>query len=242
MDEASGIDNFINLRLNDEQLVFPEGEDLQTWKPPPISEQNPSNILKFDYVATKKVPKEAKPQRDEVFMSFRKELSNPALSEETKLLMLRSAATTHYWSAQQVRQLVCLIEYPKRVDAVVMLFRRTVDLDQFYNEIWCLLKRFEQQGVRRRLGESLSLLLHKYEPVPPPEEDEEDDGGAVAFMTEIGGGPVQEQEEPMMEEMPVGAGEEGGGDGGYEGDGEPPPQEDPNEAGADGESAQPPMA
>ena len=57
------------------------------------------------------------------------------LREETKLLMLRSSATTHYWSAAQVRQLVVLITFKRRVDAVVMLFRRIVDLDQFYKEV-----------------------------------------------------------------------------------------------------------
>ena len=87
--------------------------------------------------------------------------------------MLRSAATTHYWSAAQVRadhwgyrsgehdgfqkavsysplpapyqtldtpvalclqvrELIVLITFQRRVDAVVMLFRRTVDLDQFH--------------------------------------------------------------------------------------------------------------
>ena len=35
--------------------------------------------------------------------------------------------TTHYWSAAQVKQMVELISYGKRVDAVVMLFRRIVD-------------------------------------------------------------------------------------------------------------------
>ena len=76
-------------------------------------------------------------QRDEVFQSFRKELSNPALSEETKLLMLRCSATTHYWSADQVRQLVMCITYQRRVDAAVMLFRRTVDLDNYYAKVDC---------------------------------------------------------------------------------------------------------
>jgi hypothetical protein len=60
-------------------------------------------------VATKRVPKEAKAQREEVFQSFRKELANPALSEETKLLMLRASATTHYWNATQARQLITLL-------------------------------------------------------------------------------------------------------------------------------------
>jgi len=179
MDEASGIDNFINLKLDGVELAFKEGEDIQSWgaKPPP------AGLLEFDYVSTKRVPKEAKPQREEVFLSFRKELSNPALSDETKLLMLRSAATTHYWSSAQVRQLVMLITYRRRVDAVVMLFRRTTDLPQFYSEVWTLLKRDEQQALRRRLGESLARLLKEHEPVPADDGDT-----AFVFMTEVDGG------------------------------------------------------
>ena len=167
LDEASGLDNFMNLKLDGVEVAFAEGESISKWKLPPVGG------LTFDYVATKRVPKEAKAQRQEVghtfmelpyhehgvprhcvarhthiriacsrracatcpqvFLSFRKELSNPALSEATKLLMLRTAATTHYWSSAQVRELVALISFPRRVDAVVMLFRRTVDLDQqFY--------------------------------------------------------------------------------------------------------------
>lgn len=173
MDEASGIDNFINLKLDGVEVAFTEGQDIQTWKLPA------AGMLRFDYVATKRVPKEAKAQRHEVFLSFRKELSNPALTEETKLLMLRSAATTHYWSAAQVRELIVLITFQRRVDAVVMLFRRTVDLDQFHAEIWTVLKRSEQLCIRQRLGESLARLLKEHEPTPPM------DGTAVVFMTEV---------------------------------------------------------
>jgi len=173
MDEASGIDNFINLKLDGMEVTFSEGQDIQAWKPPP------NGMLRFDYIATKRVPKEAKAQRQEVFQSFRKELSNPAMSEETKLLMLRSAATTHYWSAVQVRELVVLITFQRRVDAVVMLFRRTIDLEHFYREVWTLLKRSEQMTVRRRLGESLARLLKEHEPTPPPEDT------AIVFMTEV---------------------------------------------------------
>jgi hypothetical protein len=71
--------------------------DSQEWSVPN------SGILVFDYVSWKLLPKDAKAQRDEVFYSFRKELANPALSDETKLLMLRSSATTHSWDCVQVR-------------------------------------------------------------------------------------------------------------------------------------------
>ena len=37
----------------------------------------------------------------QVFQSFVRELANPALSEQTKLLMLRTAATTHYYTSEQ---------------------------------------------------------------------------------------------------------------------------------------------
>ena len=141
MDEASQMDNFLNVTVDGQppgQLPGAAEEfDIQAWKPPP------AGTLRFDYVSTKRIPREAKAQREEVYESFRKELANPALSEETKLLMLRSAATTHYWSANQARRLTSLITFERRVDAVVMLFRRIVDLGEaetapnFVPEIWC---------------------------------------------------------------------------------------------------------
>ena len=63
MDEASGIDNFINLKLDGVEVAFTEGQDIQTWKLPA------AGMLRFDYVATKRVPKEAKAQRHEVRLS-----------------------------------------------------------------------------------------------------------------------------------------------------------------------------
>ena len=127
-DEASGLDNFINMKLDGKAVQVPLDDngdpDIHSWNPPA------TGVLRFDYVSQKKAPREAKPQRDEVFQSFKKELSNPALSEDTKLLMLRSAATTHFWSANQTLQLVKQITFQRRVDAVVMLFKRIVDEDQ----------------------------------------------------------------------------------------------------------------
>lgn len=60
MDEASGMDNFINLRLDGVEVAFFEEEDARSWRPPTVG------FLSFDYVATKRVPKEAKAQRHEV--------------------------------------------------------------------------------------------------------------------------------------------------------------------------------
>ena len=193
MDEASGIDNFINVVCDGQAVDFGTDGDIQTWKAPA------AGTLQFDYVATKRVPKEAKAQRDEVFQSFRKELANPALSEETKLLMLRSSATTHYWSAEQVKQLVTLITYQRRVDAVVMLFRRIVNLDSFYHDVYQTLKPDERASLRRRLGESLARLLIEHEPqavVADAAPADDDSGNVTVFLTETdegggGGEPVQ---------------------------------------------------
>jgi len=195
MDEASGIDNFINILYEGAPLKFAEGEDIQKWKVPA------SGLLMFDYVATKRVPKEAKAQRDEVFQSFRKELSNPALTEETKLLMLRSSATTHYWSAEQVRQLVVLVTYRKRVDACVMLFRRIVDLDHFYKEVYKTLKPAERTSLRFRLGESLARLLVIHEPMEPDPAGPPEDETVQVYLTELPEGTTE-------------GGDDGGGDAG----------------------------
>jgi Ran GTPase-activating protein (RanGAP) involved in mRNA processing and transport len=249
-DEASGIDNFINVKLDGTAVdlpLDPEGKpDIQKWTPPA------TGVLLFDYVATKRVPKEAKPQRDEVFQSFRKELANPALSEDTKLLMLRSAATTHYWSAAQVVQLVKLITYQRRVDAVVMLFKRIVDIEQFYSEVWSELRPSERSAVRIRLGILLARLLAEHEP-------EQVETTAVAFLTELDepppDAPGDDEEEvppgeppgepPFEGEAAAGEAAEGGEPPIPEGAADqPPPAAEGGAAdeGAAADGAQPPMA
>ena len=264
MDEASGIDNFINVKLDGSAVDMPlDGEgkpDIQKWKPPE------KGLLLFDYVSAKRVPKEAKPQRDEVFQSFRKELANPALSEDTKLLMLRSAATTHYWSANQAVQLIKLITFQRRVDAVVMLFKRIVDMENFYSEVWSELKSSEKSAVRIRLGILLARLLAEHEP------EREAETTAVAFLTEMpeeqlaagaaeGGEPDQGgasgEGEVGASEAAGAAGEEAaaGGEAGGEGaeasqapgGGEEAPagdagESDPVVEAGEGDAAQPPMA
>jgi len=123
------------------------------------------------------VPKDAKAQRDEVFYSFRKELANPALSEDTKLLMIRASATTHFWNCAQVRQLIQLITFRQRVDAVIILFRRIVDLESsFHAVVYSTLKPGECKALRLRLGSPLARILP--EEAPAPEET------AVVFLTE----------------------------------------------------------
>jgi len=175
MDEATGDDNFMNVRYNGKGI---DG-DIQEW---PVAE---TGVLNFDYVSCKRVPKDARAQRDEVFYSFRKELANPALSEETKLLMLRSSATTHFWNCAQVRQLLQLITFRQRVDAVVMLFRRIVDLDSsFYAAIYTALKPGECAALRSRLGAPVLRLLPQEEEEPPADEGDT----AVVFLTETDGG------------------------------------------------------
>mmetsp|Transcript_64368 Transcript_64368/g.143820 ORF Transcript_64368/g.143820 Transcript_64368/m.143820 type:complete len:178 (-) Transcript_64368:344-877(-) len=93
--------------------------------------------------------------------------------------MLRSSATTHCWDCVQARQLVQLITYRQRVDAVVILFRRIVDPGEFYETVYLVLKPGECAALRSRLGAPLLRLL-------PPEEPEEQlaEDTAVVFLTE----------------------------------------------------------
>ena len=53
--------------------------------------------------------------------------------------------------AAQVRQLVSLIAYQQRVDAAVMLFKRTVDQQNFAEQVYRLLKPSAQPAALRRL-------------------------------------------------------------------------------------------
>lgn len=165
MDEASGIDNFLNVTHNGKIVPFTEEEDIQAWKLPA------SGMCTFDYVSGKKVPKDARAQREEVFQSLKREISNPALSENHRLLMLRTSAITHYWSAAQVRQLVALITYQRRVDAAIMLFRRTVDPAKFVDVVYNMLKPSERKALRLRLGEGITPMLPEAERALDTEEE-----------------------------------------------------------------------
>eukprot|EP00966_Prymnesium_polylepis_P139569 3225096-Prymnesium_polylepis.1 len=99
--------------------------------------------------------------------------------------MLRSSATTHFWNCAQVRQLLQLITFRQRVDAVVMLFRRIVDLDSsFYAAIYTALKPGECAALRSRLGAPVLRLLPQEEEEPPADEGDT----AVVFLTETDGG------------------------------------------------------
>ncbi|KAL3911879.1 MAG: hypothetical protein SGPRY_008530 [Prymnesium sp.] len=175
-DESTGEDNFMNCRYNSKSIEC----NIQEW---PVPE---TGILQLDYVSSKRVPKEAKAQRDEVFAAFYKELANPALSDETKLLMLRSTATTHFWNCNQARQLVQLITYRQRVDAVIILFRRIIDLEMsFFSVLYSALKPCECASLRARLGSSLRGML--------PEKPLEPEEAAVVFLTEQHEGLVDEE-------------------------------------------------
>ena len=102
---------------------------------------------------------------------FEREISNPALSENHRLLMLRTSAITHYWSAAQVRQLVALITYQRRVDAAIMLFRRTVDPAKFVDVVYNMLKPSERKALRLRLGEGITPMLPEAERALDTEEE-----------------------------------------------------------------------
>jgi hypothetical protein len=97
-----------------------------------------------------------------------------------------------------VRRMVTLITFKRRVDAVVMLFRRIVDLDHFYREVYCELQPSDTSTLRHRLGESLSRLLEEYEPASPgssvaPQSPGFGSENVTVFLTEQPGDDVGEQ-------------------------------------------------
>lgn len=100
--------------------------------------------------------------------------------------MLRSTATTHFWNCNQARQLVQLITYRQRVDAVIILFRRIIDLEMsFFSVLYSALKPCECASLRARLGSSLRGML--------PEKPLEPEEAAVVFLTEQHEGLVDEE-------------------------------------------------
>ena len=106
-------------------------------------------------------------------------------------------------SLLKARQLVQLITYRQRVDAVVILFRRIVDPGEFYETVYLVLKPGECAALRSRLGAPLLRLL-------PPEEPEEQlaEDTAVVFLTEQADGLIDAAPAANLEVsagVPVGA-------------------------------------
>jgi histone H3/H4 len=61
----------------------------------------------------------------------------------------------------QARQLITLIDYRRRVDAAVMLFRRIVNLDQFYDEVYKVLKQVHPDiGISKKAMNVLNSFIH----------------------------------------------------------------------------------
>uniref|UniRef100_A0A7S4AYZ1 DUF4476 domain-containing protein n=2 Tax=Chrysotila carterae TaxID=13221 RepID=A0A7S4AYZ1_CHRCT len=180
MDEESDGSNFLNFCYKNKRVELEEGVTIQTW-PDGKGNVPETGVIFFDYSSGKRVPHEARPLREEVFQSFLRELSNPGLSEQSKLLMLRTAATTHFYNAEQVRAMVRLVDFRGRVDAVVMLFRRIVDLERFYELVYLMLKPSETAALRTRLGKALKPWL----PESEMEVEQITEGTtAVVFLTE----------------------------------------------------------
>ena len=183
--ESSPIENMLNVRLDGKDIAAArdredeesfahdtsddhhEPLDMKKWDCPP------SGILTFDYVSSKPVPRGAVEQSDEVYHSFKRELGNPALFDDAKLLMIRTAATTHYWKAEQARELVSLVPFPRRDEAAVMLFRRVIDEDNFGPRVFSLLRGSEAKGLLKRLGDVFT----------PPSDGSCNDK-ALVFLTE----------------------------------------------------------
>ncbi|KAJ1627881.1 hypothetical protein T492DRAFT_168552 [Pavlovales sp. CCMP2436] len=155
-DEASGIDNFLNVRLGGKEVEFGEGKDIQDWSAPA------AGVLTYDYVSGKRVPREARAQRDPVFQSYRREMANARTREFELLLHLRTACITHFFSCEQAAQLLLLCTYTLRADAAVILFRRCVD-PQNFSKVWALLAPAETTALHERLGEALLPYLPEAE-------------------------------------------------------------------------------
>jgi len=157
-DEASGIDNFLNVKLNGKEVVFGDGGDIQSWRLPA------AGTLTYDYVSGKRVPRDARAQRDAVFASFCSEMESSHSADAERLVALRLACITHFFTCAQARQLLVLFTYTQRADAAIILFRRCVD-PQHFGAIWQLLSAAERNDMHERLGEALEPYLPEDERV-----------------------------------------------------------------------------
>jgi Ran GTPase-activating protein (RanGAP) involved in mRNA processing and transport len=158
-DEASGIDNFLSVRHNGKHLLFEEdGASIQEWPTPA------EGTLTYDYVSGKRVPREARAQRDAVFESFKHDMAHAHSSDFERLVHLRMACITHFFTCEQARQLLLLFTYTQRADASVVLFRRCVD-PQHFELIWKVLSGAERADLRARLDEALKPYLPEEERV-----------------------------------------------------------------------------
>ena len=83
-----------------------------------------------------------------------------------------------------LRLLVKLIEYKSKVDAVVMLFRRVVDPDNFVECVYFLHKESETKALRSRLGPGLAPMLPKSELAKDPPEPAPAEEAVAVFLTE----------------------------------------------------------
>lgn len=159
-DEASGIDNFLNVALNGKPLELADGQELSDWKAPA------QGTLTYDYVSGKRVPRDARAQRDTVFASFHRELASSLMaSDAERLVSLRTACITHFFTCAQAKELLLLFGYTERADAAIILFRRCVD-PQHFGLIWDLLSPAERAALQERLDEALTPYLPEEVAVP----------------------------------------------------------------------------
>lgn len=174
-DEASGIDNFLNVTLNGTPVAFADGEDIQTWTLPP------QGMLAYDYVSGKRTPQEARPMRENVFSTFSGELVH--LDDEERLVQLRFVTTSSYFAVSQAKDIVHTFSMDKWVDAAVILFRRLVD-PRGSTPLWETFTPAMRRELHRRLGTPIESLL--------PAEDK-----VKVFLTQVTAEPAN----PLLEEF-----------------------------------------
>lgn len=150
---VSGAGGLLNVAHGGKPLNLAEGADIRSWPLPA------AGTLAYDFVSAKRVPPDTRAEEDERFAPFQRELASSQRSDSERLLALRIACMTHYFSCAQARELLLAFSYMQRADAVVVLFRRCVDLGERGDSIWALLAPAERTALRERLGEALLPYL-----------------------------------------------------------------------------------
>jgi len=110
-----------------------------------------TGILDFDYVSTERPPFHTPPLDNDLFRELVSDLKRSELSDAQKLGVLQLYTAEEYFSTEQATKIVRYFETPQvRVDAVVNLHRRIIDLENF---LQAMMRTLRHRGLPKTYGD-----------------------------------------------------------------------------------------